>query len=109
MTETSVTLASGQISRKVVGIATSAISSGTIAMNDAKTKARTSSAPSAADQRLQRATPVPPPLVAVAGSGAQRVEPGHLDRGAADGDACERGLRRAGLRLAWVDAARAGM
>ena len=45
MTETSVTVASGQISRNVVGMATSAISSGTIAIHEAKTNARMSSAP----------------------------------------------------------------
>ena len=42
------TLASGQTSRKVVGIATIAISSGTSAMNERKTKMRTISAPRAA-------------------------------------------------------------
>ena len=50
----------------------------------AKTKARTSRAPSAGDQRLDgqaRATA----LVAVGGGGAQRVEPGDLDGRAADG------------------------
>ncbi len=51
-------LATGQISRKVVGIATSAISSGTIAMNERKTKIRTRRAPSAASSVPSR-TPVP--------------------------------------------------
>ena len=104
ITETSVTLASGQISRKVVGMATSAISSGTIAMNEAKTKARTSSAPQPGDQRLDgdaRAAA----RAAVRRGGAQRVEAGDLDRRAGDGDAVERGLGRAGLGLAGVDAA----
>ena len=54
MTDTSVTVASGQISRKVVGMATIAISSGTIAMQEAKTKARTSSAPAPATSGLER-------------------------------------------------------
>ena len=52
MTETSVTLASGQTSRNVVGIATSAISSGTIAIQDAKTKAEHQQRAAAGDQRL---------------------------------------------------------
>ena len=79
MTETPVTLASGQTSRKVVGIATSAMSSGTIAMNDAKTKASTSSAPPRGDRRLDREARAAR-LAAVGGRGAQRVEARHLDR-----------------------------
>ncbi len=61
MTETSVTVASGQTRRKVVGIATSAISSGTIAMKDAKTNARTRSAPTPATS-ASTTTLVPPPV-----------------------------------------------
>jgi hypothetical protein len=45
MTDTSVAAASGQTARKVVGMATSAMSIGTIAIHDAKTRARTTSAP----------------------------------------------------------------
>ena len=60
MTETSVTVASGQTRRKVVGIATIAISSGTMAMNDAKTNARTTRAPTPA-RRASTSTLVPPP------------------------------------------------
>ena len=60
MTETSVALASGQTSRKVVGMATSAMSSGTIAIHEAKTKARTSSAPPPA-MRASTARLAPPP------------------------------------------------
>jgi hypothetical protein len=45
MTDTSVTLASGQTARNVVGMATSAMSIGTTAIQEAKTSARTSSAP----------------------------------------------------------------
>jgi hypothetical protein len=65
ITETSVTLASGQISRKVVGMATSAINSGTVAMNDRKTKTRTTSAASAAS-RVPSRTPVPDPSLSPA-------------------------------------------
>ena len=46
--ETSVTAASGHTSRKVVGIATAAISSGTIAISELKTKMSTIRAPAPA-------------------------------------------------------------
>ena len=48
------TLASGQTSRKVVGIATAAISIGTIAMNEPKTNASTISAPAPATRTSTR-------------------------------------------------------
>ncbi len=75
MTETPVTLASGQTSRKVVGIATSAMSSGTIAMNDAKTKTSTSSAPPAAiaASTARLAPPASPPSAAAARSASRPV------------------------------------
>ena len=63
ITETSVALASGQTARNVVGIATSAISIGTNAIHEAKTKTRTSSAPppaisaSSSHARARRASP----------------------------------------------------
>ena len=75
MTETSVTVASGQTSRNVVGIATSAITSGTSAMNDAKTNARTSSAPTPADEGLDHTLGLRP---AVGRAGAQGVQAGDL-------------------------------
>ena len=104
MTETSVTVASGQMSRKVVGMATIAMSSGTIAMNDAKTKPRTSRAPTPATRRLDGQARAAA-LVAVGSGGAQRVEAGDLDGRSADRDAGERRLGRAGLGLAGVDPA----
>ena len=58
------TLASGQISRKVVGIATAAISSGTIAINEPKTKARTISAPAPAIRTSARTLTLVPSRVA---------------------------------------------
>ena len=108
MTETSVTVASGQTSRKVVGIATSAISSGTSAMNDAKTKARTSRAPTPASSGLD-GTLGAAALGAVGRRGAQRVQAGDLDGRAADGDAGERRLRRARLGLTGLDPPFAGI
>ena len=65
ITDTSVTLAIGQTSRNVVGIATTAINSGTSAMNERKTKIRTRSAPSPATKVPSR-TPTPSPSVSPA-------------------------------------------
>src|SRR6266508_1845327 len=101
ITDTSVTLATGQTSRKVVGIATSAINSGTTAMNERKTKTSTRSAPNAAS-RVPSSTPGARSF-AVTGGGAKCIEPRHLHRGSADGDGGQRGLRPARLGLPWVD------
>jgi hypothetical protein len=57
-----VTSVSGQTSRKVVGIAITAINRGTIAMNEAKTKARTISAPMPATRTSTRALTFSPAL-----------------------------------------------
>ena len=108
ITETSVALASGQTARKVVGMATMAISSGTSAIHEAKTKASTSSAPppaiSASTARLA------PPLLAL------RRRPRRAARRArsrrrptADGDAGDRRLGPLGLGLPGIHpAARRG-
>ncbi len=104
MIETSVTVASGQISRKVVGMATIAISSGTIAIHEAKTKASTSRAPAPATA-ASMARLAPPRVVAVGSGGAQRIEPGDRDGRSADRHAGERGLGSTGLGLARVDPA----
>ena len=104
MTETSVTVASGQISRKVVGMATTAISSGTIAIHEAKTKASTSRAPPARDRGLDGQA-CATALVSVGSGGAQRIEPGDLHRRSADRHAGERGLGSTGLGLSRVDPA----
>ena len=104
MTDTSVATASGQMSRKVVGIATIAMSSGTIAIHEANTKARTRSAPAPGDQGLDddaRATVLRP----VGRCRAQRVEPGDVHRGPLHGDAGQGLLRRARLGLPGVHAA----
>jgi hypothetical protein len=58
--EMSVTSASGQTSRKVVGMAITAMSRGTIAMNDAKTKARMTSAPAPATSTSTRTLTLAP-------------------------------------------------
>ena len=89
MTDTSVALASGQISRKVVGMATIAISSGTIAIHEAKTKARTSRAPTPAT-RPSTARLAPPAFSPSAAASRRRIEAGGVDRGARDGDAGQR-------------------
>ena len=86
MTETSVALASGQTSRNVVGIATSAISSGTTAINDAKTNDEHEQRAAAGDRGLDGQAR-PARLAAVGRAGAQRVQAGDLDGRAADGDA----------------------
>ena len=107
MTDTSVAVASGQISRKVVGMATIAISSGTIAIQEAKTKASTSRAPPPATSGLDRQARAAG-LVAVSGGGAQRIQAGDLD-----GRPADRRRRRArpgparASTLAGVDARRA--
>ena len=97
MTETSVAVASGQISRKVVGMATIAISSGTIAIHEAKTKRQDEQRAAARDQRLDGQARAAA-LVAVGRGGAQRVEAGDVHGRSADGDAGERGLRARGPR-----------
>ena len=58
--ETSVTSASGQTSRNVVGMAIAAMSRGTIAMNDAKTNARMTSAPAPAARTSTRTVTLAP-------------------------------------------------
>ena len=97
-------VASGQISRKVVGIATIAISSGTIAINDAKTNTRTSSAPAPASA-ASTARLAPPASSPSAAAARSALRPVIRDGRAADVDAGERGLRLTGLGQAGVDAA----
>ena len=97
------TVAIGQISRKVVGIATSCHQQ----RHDRHERAEDEGEDEERAQRRQQRPEQDAGAVALvlAGGGAQCVEPRHLDRGSADGDAGERGLRQPGLRLPLVDAA----
>ena len=96
------------MSRKVVGIATAAISSGTNAMNEPKTKASTISAPAPATRTSSRT------LTLVRRrrrprSARRASRPVTSTGGAADRDAVERRLRPRGLRLAGFEPGRCGM
>jgi hypothetical protein len=68
-----VSAASGQISRKVVGIAIAAMSRGTIAASEAKTKASTTSAPAPATRTSTRTLALAPASPALARSASRPV------------------------------------